>query len=215
MRAVHVTEIEGLELPAFGFLWRPVRHALGVEAFGVNAYTATKPGGELIEEHDETGGGAGRHEEIYVVLSGHATFTVGAETVEAPPGTLLFCDDPAERRSAIGRETGTTVLAIGGRPGEAYAVSPWESYFLAFAELERGRLEAGRLELERELERYPENGSVHYNAACFFARSHERDRALRHLSRALELEPRTAEWALSDEDLDPLRDDPAFPKLES
>lgn len=48
MKAVHVSELDALSLPQFGFLWRPVRASLGVEGFGVNAYTAREPGGELI-----------------------------------------------------------------------------------------------------------------------------------------------------------------------
>ncbi len=211
MKAIHVSEIEGLELPEFGFLWRPVRAALGVEAFGINAYSAVEDGGELIEDHDESGGGAGRHEELYVVVSGHATFTVAGRTVEAPAGTLVFCDDPSERRSAVGRNAGTTVLAIGGRRGEPYRVSPWESYFLAFAELERGDPAAARDAIEEGLERYPENGATLYNAACVYTRIGDRERALDLLTRALAVEPRANAWARDDADLDPLRDDPRFP----
>jgi hypothetical protein len=211
MKAVHVSELDALSLPQFGFLWRPVRATLGVEGFGVNAYTVREPGGELIEDHDETGGGAGRHQELYVVLSGHAVFTIDGRTVEAPAGTLVFCDDPAERRSAVGRDEGTTVLAIGGTPGAPYAVSPWESYFRAFAELERGDERAARAAIENGLARHPDNGSMLYNAACYFALAGERERALALLARALELEPRAREWARTDSDLDPLRDDPAFP----
>jgi len=50
-----------------------------------------------------------------------------------------------------------------------------------------------------------------YNAACFFARVGERDRALALLPRAFELEPKSREWARTDSDLDPLRGDPSFP----
>lgn len=43
--------------------WRPVRHELGITAFGVNGYSADEPGAPLIEEHDETSPGAGGHED--------------------------------------------------------------------------------------------------------------------------------------------------------
>jgi hypothetical protein len=35
--------------------WHPVRHLLGITAFGMNAYTCHADGGPLIEEHDELG----------------------------------------------------------------------------------------------------------------------------------------------------------------
>jgi tetratricopeptide (TPR) repeat protein len=213
MKAVHVTDIEALPLEGFGFLWRPVRATLGVEAFGINAYTAVEAGGELIEEHDETGGGAGKHEELYVVLSGHARFTIAGRELDAPAGTLVFCDDQTERRSAVGVEAGTTVLAIGGRRGQPYSVSPWEYYFRAFAVLRRGDEDAARRLIEDGLAEYPHVASMHYNAACLYARLEEREPALEHLDRALELDPTTREWARDDADLDPIRDDPGFPEL--
>ncbi len=117
MRSAHVSDIGPLRLRPFHFLWRPVRHTLGVEAFGVNAYTQPEAGGELIEEHDETGGGAGKHQELYVVLSGRATFRAGDRELDAPAGTLVFFDDPAERRSAVAAEENTTVLAVGAPLG--------------------------------------------------------------------------------------------------
>lgn len=43
--------------------WTPLRRNLAVEAFGINAWTATADGQEVIGEHDEAGLG---HEELYV-----------------------------------------------------------------------------------------------------------------------------------------------------
>ncbi len=108
--------------------WHPIRTELGITAFGINAWRASGAGQELIEEHDEVGGGAGGHEELYVVLSGRATFTVDGETVDAPAGQLVFVSDPAVKRSAVAAEAGTTVLVAGGKRGEAFSVSPWERY---------------------------------------------------------------------------------------
>ena len=60
--------------------------------------------GELvIEEHDETGGGAGGHEELYVVIAGRATFTLDGESLDAPAGTLVFISDPSVKRKAVAR----------------------------------------------------------------------------------------------------------------
>jgi hypothetical protein len=46
--------------------------------------------------------------------------------LEAPAGTFVYVRDPAVTRSAVARDRGTTVLAFGGTPGEAFSVSEWE-----------------------------------------------------------------------------------------
>jgi hypothetical protein len=123
------------DLPAIfaaGVTWRPVRRELDVRAFGVNAYTADA-GALLIEEHDETGGGAGRHEELYVVVSGHARFTIDDVEHDAPAGTLVFVPDARSLRTALALVDGTSALVVGGRPGEPYTVSAWDASFLADA----------------------------------------------------------------------------------
>jgi len=128
LKTIRVDEIEPIAVVDGELQWRPVRRTLGIEAFGINAYTANA--GELVvEEHDETGAGAGHHEELYVVVTGRATFTVDGESFDAPVGTLVFLDDPKERRGARAVEDGTTVLAIGGVRGEAFKISPWEFTF--------------------------------------------------------------------------------------
>lgn len=112
---------EGLELDA---AWKPIRHHLGIGAFGINAYVADGDGQVVIEEHDESDIG---HEELYVVLSGHATFELAGEPIDAPPGTLVFLSDPTVKRKATAREPGTAVLALGAKPGEAFTPSSWET----------------------------------------------------------------------------------------
>jgi hypothetical protein len=107
--------------------WRPVRHALGVLAFGVNAWVGESKGDRILEEHDELNeDAADNHEELYLVLEGHATFTVDGEQIDAPRGTFVFVRDPALVRTAFAEEDGTTVLAIGATPGYPFRVSPWE-----------------------------------------------------------------------------------------
>jgi hypothetical protein len=115
-----------------GTLWKPIRSTLGIRAFGINAYTADNAGNRLFNEHDETESFAGRqrHEELYVVLEGRATFTVDGEDIDAPVRTLVFVENPASRRGAVAAEPGTTVLALGGPVGEAYEPAPWEERFL-------------------------------------------------------------------------------------
>ena len=108
---------------------KPVRRHLGIEAFGANARVARKAGDLLVMPHDERAGGpygTEGHEELFVVLRGHATFTVDGREVDAPAGTLVFVRDPAVVRSAVATEAGTAVLGVGAAPGEAYRVAPWE-----------------------------------------------------------------------------------------
>ena len=62
---------------------RPVRHHLGITAFGTNAWTANA-GDRLLPEHREDEG----TEELYVVLRGRARFEIDGDRVDAPVGTL-------------------------------------------------------------------------------------------------------------------------------
>ena len=123
-RIAHIDDIEPVDSGGVGY--RFMRRALGIKAFGVNAFTADG-GVQLIEEHDETGPNAGRHEELYVVLTGRARFTIDGTDHDAPAGTFVFVPDPASRRTAVALEDGTSAIAVGGRVGEAYEVSAWES----------------------------------------------------------------------------------------
>src|SRR5919199_6499102 len=107
MRHIHIDELE--RIPYEHGIYRPIRRALGVTAFGVNAYAADVAGGQVIEPHDET---TTNDEELYFVLSGHAEFTVAGETLDAPAGTAVPVA-PGEHREATAREAGTTVLAVG------------------------------------------------------------------------------------------------------
>ena len=189
---------------------RPVRLHFGIASFGVNAYTATARE-HVIEEHDELGHGAGRHEELYFVASGHATFELAGEEVDAPAGTLVFVGDPAVRRAAKAKVEGTTVLVVGGVVGRPFEPSPWEAWLAAMPLLDAGRPEEGIDVFKEALERYPGNPNVLYNLACFEALAGRANDALDHLAAAVEADPRTREWAQNDEDFVSIRDDPRFP----
>ena len=103
--------------------WHAIRIHLGIGSFGVNAYTQPEPGRPVVGEHTESDT---RHEELYYVSRGHATFTIESEEIDAPEGTLVYVPDPAATRSAVAHVAGTTVLGVGGTPGEAFSVSDWE-----------------------------------------------------------------------------------------
>jgi hypothetical protein len=126
--ALHLDDVPRIDTgdPDVG-VWAPLRHRFGIGAFGVNAWSADAPGDQVIERHDEVpDGGAAGHEELYVVLKGHADFTVDGTTFSAPPGTVVVIRDPQLEREAVAREAGTTVLAVGAARGEAFTTSLWE-----------------------------------------------------------------------------------------
>jgi hypothetical protein len=78
----------------------------------------------VIEEHDEAD--PYEHHELYFVHTGRAEFTVGGESFDAPAGTLVYLDDPTLVRKAVAGDAGTTVIAIGARPGAPFESSEWE-----------------------------------------------------------------------------------------
>lgn len=116
--------------------WLPVRHTLGIRAFGTNAYVAASAGDDVVEPHDELPepgeDPAAAHQELYFVARGHATFTIDGTDHDAPAGTYVFIPDPASKRHAVALEAGTTVLSFGGPP--TFEPSAWESEWLAGAE---------------------------------------------------------------------------------
>jgi quercetin dioxygenase-like cupin family protein len=105
--------------------WRPIRIHFGISSFGANGFTAQK-GQTVVGEHRETDESGTRHEELYFVSRGNASFTVEGEKIAAPAGTFVYVPDPAAMRSAVALEDDTTVLCFGGTQGEAFGVSEWE-----------------------------------------------------------------------------------------
>jgi tetratricopeptide (TPR) repeat protein len=184
----------------------PIRIPFGISAFGVNAYGSREAGGHVIEEHDELGSGAGRHEELYVVLRGRATFTVAGEELDAPAGTLVFVRDPATRRGAVAAEADTTVLVVGGTVGKPFAPSPWEFWLEARPAYDAGRFDEAAAVLERGLAAHPRNAHVLYNLACCEALAGRREDARAHLAEAVEADARMRDWAADDADLESVRD---------
>jgi tetratricopeptide (TPR) repeat protein len=203
-------DLDSIPVGERGLRWRPVRRRLGIAGFGVNAWTAEEAGQEVVEHHDETGTGAGKHEELYIVIRGRARFQLDEEEFDAPVGTCVFVRDRTVPRGAYAEEAGTTVLAMGGKPGEAFEVSPWESYFAAIPLTAAGDHDGAVALIREALERSPDNPSVLYNLACAESLGGHTDEALEHLARSVELNPTCAEWARADQDFDPIREDPRF-----
>lgn len=189
--------------------WLPLRRRLGLSAFGVNGWIGGE-GDAVIEEHDEAASG---HEELYVVVRGRVTFTVGGEEVDAPPGTAVFVSDPATRRGGVAREADTLVLAVGAKPGEAYEPLGWEENASIVPLFARGEFAQAKDRLLAAIARWPDAGGLLYNLACAESRLGETDAALGHLAQAVEIEPGFADYARSDEDFEPVRSDPRFAEL--
>jgi mannose-6-phosphate isomerase-like protein (cupin superfamily) len=201
-KSIRLDEIEPIPVVGGTLLWRPLRRELDVGAFGINAYIAPKAGDDVVEEHTER---LHLHEEVYLVLSGRATFTVDGETLDAPTGTAVFIRDPLVKRHARAEEDGTAVLAIGGPRDEAYEQSPWEWAFAAERHRASGDYDAMVDEIAAGLELHPDNPTLLYDLACAEALAGRLDDALAHVTRALEQKPEWREHAEKDTDLEEVR----------
>jgi tetratricopeptide (TPR) repeat protein len=190
-------------------MW-PVRHHLGITAFGVNGFTGREAGDRLINEHDESGEND-RHEELYVVVEGHARFEIGDETVDAPQGTLVFVP-PDVKRTAFAEEAGTSLLAVGAAAGQAYEPRGGEIWMPLNALYEAGDY-AGVVEKGRESIEASNYPLPLYNLACCEALAGRKEDAIGHLRTAIELRPQLKELAREDSDLDPIREEPGFEEL--
>jgi mannose-6-phosphate isomerase-like protein (cupin superfamily) len=189
--------------------FRAVRQHFGISTFGITAMTAHADGDLLIPEHDETYSHSS--EELYMVVSGYATFEVDGEAQDAAAGTFVAV--PAGiKRAAVARDAGTTVLAISGGPeGKPYELSGWEAFAPLFPLFESGDYEVGADRAQALLADDPSYGaSVYYNTACFESRAGRTEAAIAHLRRAVELEPANAKLARDDEDFAALRETTAF-----
>src|SRR4051794_21108813 len=189
--------------------WSPIRRELDVRSFGINAWSGDDEA-DLVGEHDEVQSG---HEELYVVLTGAARFTVDGEEHDATPGTAVFVREPALKRKAVATADGTTVLSVGGKAGEAFEPRVWEVNAEVFALVGSGDVEEAKRMVTEALTRFEDRSALTYNLACCESRLGETDAALGHLADALELRASLAELAREDTDLDAIRDDPRFAEL--
>jgi hypothetical protein len=211
MSSYRLSRVDDLErVPLEAGIWRPIRRTLGMTSVAINAYTGAKAGDEVIEPHDETSAGAGGHEELYLVVSGEAEFAIDGEVVAAPVGTMILID-VGTHRSATAKADETTVLVIGGPPGAALPVSPFEHWYAAESAYLAGDYDRAYEIAAAGLADYPEHPTLNYQLACYRALAGKSDEALRHFQIAAAANPEVTEWAADDEDLDSIRDLPGFP----
>ena len=188
--------------------WRPVRHRLGIRAFGVSAWTGKQAGDRIINEHDEADD---EQEELYLVTQGRAAFEIDGERQEAPAGTFVFVR-PGVKRTAFAEEAGTTLVAVGSVAGKAYEPHGYDVWAplkpLYDAGDYAGVADHGRAAIEAA--GYPD---AMYNLACCESLAGRKDDAVRHLRRAIELSEQFRSFAKGDSDFESIREEPAFKEL--
>jgi quercetin dioxygenase-like cupin family protein len=201
-------EIEPVRAPRQQAQLLAVRRELGIRAFGVNGWRGDA-GERVVPPHEEDSG----NEELYVVVQGRATFTIGDDERDAPAGTLVFIE-PETHRAAVAAENGTIVLAIGGTRGEPFEVHGWEDFAVAEALRDAGRHDEARATIDAAVEANPEAWGLVYNTACWESLDGNPDAAFELLRKAMVLdEAEVRKWAAEDTDLDPLRADPRWNEL--
>ena len=212
MSGYGITSIEELEMAqlAGAARWAGIRRHFDIQSFGVNGWTGAEAGDDVIGEHEEKGTG---HEELYVVLSGRATFTLDGETVDGPPGTVVFVRDTSVKRRAVAEEPDTRILAVGAKRGEVFEPSSWERSAPAFGHFADGEYDKAADVLEQAAAEHPDDPGVLYNLTCAESMLGRKAEALGHLRRSAEQSERHREFAKTDTDFDPIRDEPEFAEI--
>ena len=206
----HLDEID--ELTDGREPWRPVRHHFGITAFGVTAWTGREVGDRIINEHDEAEE-QDQQEELYLVQQGRARRSSSTASVSTrPAGTFVFAR-PSVRRTAFAEEPNTTIVVVGGRPGNAYEPERLGGVGAVPPALRGGRVREVADRAAAVLASDPPYGVIYYNVACCESLAGRTEDALDHLRRAIELSDRFRAFAKGDSDLDALRAQPGFAEL--
>jgi mannose-6-phosphate isomerase-like protein (cupin superfamily) len=188
---------------------RPVRHHFGIRSFGINAWTAHEAGDRIINEHDESDDST---EELYLVQQGRAVFELDGDRVPAPTGTFVFAG-PGVKRTAFAEEPGTTIIALGGTPGQAYESNGWELWAPIGVLYHAGDYAEAAARGRALVEQHPEYPMLLYNVACCESLAGRTGEAIDDLRRAASVSDRVIRYAQGDSDFDPIRDEPAFKEL--
>ncbi len=212
MSNYEVAQLDQIEEMSDGRVpWRPVRHHLGITAFGVNAFTGKSAGDRIINEHDEAEE-HDRQEELYVVQSGRARFEIDGENVDAPSGSFVFVK-PGVKRTAFAEEPGTTLVAVGAAAGKPYEASGWEIWMPLHGLYQEGKYDEAADRGRELVEGHPEYAGPLYNLACCEALAGRKEDAIRHLRQSIDRSEQFRPMAAEDSDFDPIREEPAFKEL--
>jgi hypothetical protein len=190
---------------------RPIRLHFGIRSFGINAWIGREVGEQIINEHAEAEEQGGQ-EELYLVHAGRARFELEGEQVDAPAGTLVFVE-PGVKRTAFAQEPGTTIIAMGGTPGEVYEPTGSEIWAPLGPLYQAGEYQEAADRGRQLIETHPEYPVLIYNVACCESLAGRPAVAIDHVRLAIGRSERLRSLAATDSDLDPLRDDPVFKEL--
>jgi quercetin dioxygenase-like cupin family protein len=121
-----IKRTEAMETIFDGIVHR-VRASLGATSLGMQLMDFP-PRWEGYPNHDHLShsddGNDLRQEEIYIALAGSATLAVDGEEHLLEPGVFARVG-PAQRRRILPGPDGFQMVAVGGRPGEAYQPPAW------------------------------------------------------------------------------------------
>jgi mannose-6-phosphate isomerase-like protein (cupin superfamily) len=122
---VRIDEIEPFDGFIDGFDFRPARAALGVTPFGMNIIEMP-PDAAGYPAHDHSSEGPGNppahqlgQEEVYIALRGSAEFEIDGRCYAVDADHILRVG-PTARRKILPGPDGIRLLALSGKPGEAY-----------------------------------------------------------------------------------------------
>jgi hypothetical protein len=126
---VRVDELDAIEGFFEGIAFHKAAAGLGVSSFGISIIDLA-PGAEDYPEHDHSQEGIGGRmfakrpeqlgqEEVYIALRGSGTVEADGERYPLDRDHLVRLG-PAVKRKVTPGPDGLRLLALGGRPGEAY-----------------------------------------------------------------------------------------------
>ena len=106
------TIVDAAEVEAVNGVFRPIRRALGLTAFGINQEEwPANADGHPDHDHSEDG-----QEEVFCILEGSGKMVVDGEDVELKAGRYVWVDAESKRKIFAGEE-GLKLIAVGSPPG--------------------------------------------------------------------------------------------------